>query len=199
MTSDNRRCSAPCDRRRGHRSGRERGSRAGSGRRAAGNSGVPRYLGRAPAAAGLAGRVRAGGPGRRGRHRLLRRGTGPSPAGGRDSRGRGGPAGPASPGPLDAIEAARAALSGRASGAARTRDGNVEAIRALVVAGRSARPAKIMTLNQIRHLSFTGPEELRVRLKGVSRHQLAALRPAIPHRRHTIASRPEPGKLQRRA
>jgi hypothetical protein len=32
--------------------------------------------------------------------------------------------------PLDAIEAARAALSGRASGAAKTRDGNVEAIRA---------------------------------------------------------------------
>jgi transposase len=76
--------------------------------------------------------------------------------------------------PLDAIEAARAALSGRASGEAKTRDGNVEAIRALVVAKRSARSAKIMTLNQIRHLSFTGPEELRQRLMGVSRHQLAA-------------------------
>ena len=41
--------------------------------------------------------------------------------------------------PLDAIEAARAALSGRASGAAKTRDGNVEAIRALVVA-KALRP-----------------------------------------------------------
>jgi transposase len=63
--------------------------------------------------------------------------------------------------PLDAIEAARAALSGRARGAAKSRDGNVEAIRALVVAKRSARSAKIQALNQIRHLSFTAPEQLR--------------------------------------
>ena len=76
--------------------------------------------------------------------------------------------------PLDAIEAARAALSGRASGAAKTRDGNVEAIRALVVAKRSARATKIKTLNQIRHLSYTAPDQLRERLKGVSRQQLAA-------------------------
>jgi transposase len=84
--------------------------------------------------------------------------------------------------PLDAIEAARAALSGRARGAAKSRDGNVEAIRALVVAKRSARSAKIQALNQIRHLSFTAPEQLRQRLAGVSRHHLAAraagLRPA---------------------
>jgi len=75
--------------------------------------------------------------------------------------------------PLDAIEAARAALSGRACGVAKTRDGNVEAIRALVVAKRSARSVKIKTLNQIRHLSFTAPDQLRERLKGVSRQQLA--------------------------
>src|SRR6266567_1601718 len=84
--------------------------------------------------------------------------------------------------PLDAVEAARAALSGRACGAAKSRDGNVEAIRALVVAKRSARSAKIQALNQIRHLSFTAPEQLRQRLAGVSRHHLAAraaaLRPA---------------------
>jgi transposase len=84
--------------------------------------------------------------------------------------------------PLDAVEAARAALSGRARGAAKSRDGNVEAIRALVVAKRSARSAKIQALNQIRHLSFTAPEQLRQRLAGVSRHHLAAraaaLRPA---------------------
>src|SRR5881397_374426 len=35
---------------------------------------------------------------------------------------------------LDAIEAARAALSGRASGVAKTADGDVEAIRVLLVA-----------------------------------------------------------------
>jgi len=81
--------------------------------------------------------------------------------------------------PLDAIEAARAALSGRARGAAKSRDGNVEAIRALVVAKRSARSAKIQTLNQIRHLSFTAPDELRQRLAGVSRQQLAAKAAAL--------------------
>jgi len=64
----------------------------------------------------------------------------------------------------DAIEAARAALSGRAQGAGKTRDGNVEAIRALLVAKRSARDSKIKALNQIRHLGFTRPELLRVRL-----------------------------------
>ena len=81
--------------------------------------------------------------------------------------------------PLDAIEAARAALSGRACGAAKSRDGNVEAIRVLVVAKRSARSAKIQTLNQIRHLSFTAPDQLRQRLAGVSRQQLAARAAAL--------------------
>lgn len=75
--------------------------------------------------------------------------------------------------PLDAVEAARAAQAGRAFGVAKTRDGNVEAIRALVVATRSARSTKIKTLNQIRHLGFTAPDELRERLKGISRHHLA--------------------------
>ena len=79
--------------------------------------------------------------------------------------------------PADAIEAARAALSGQAQGAGKAKDGNVEAIRALVVAKRSARATKIKTLNQIRHLGFTAPEELRERLAGVSRKYLAARRP----------------------
>jgi transposase len=82
---------------------------------------------------------------------------------------------------VDAIEAARAAQGGRAFGAAKTRDGNVEAIRALVVARRSARSTKIKTLNQIRHLGFTAPDQLRQRLSGVSPRCLgkkaAALRP----------------------
>jgi transposase len=50
--------------------------------------------------------------------------------------------------PVDAVEAARAALSGRAQGAGKSKDGNVEAIRALVVARRSARDTKIKTMNQ---------------------------------------------------
>ena len=49
--------------------------------------------------------------------------------------------------PLDAVEAARAALSGRAHGTAKSRDGLVEAIRVLVVAKRSARRARIKALS----------------------------------------------------
>ena len=43
---------------------------------------------------------------------------------------------------LDAVEAARAALSGRATGVAKTADGNVEAIRVLLVAFRPGREAR---------------------------------------------------------
>ena len=54
--------------------------------------------------------------------------------------------------PLDAVEAARAALSGRATGSPKSRDGAVEAIRVLVVAKRSARQARVKALLQMRHL-----------------------------------------------
>ena len=81
--------------------------------------------------------------------------------------------------PADAVEAARAALSGRAQGAGKTRDGNVEAIRVLVVAKRSARSTRIASLNQIRHLGFTAPDELRDRLRGVSRDHLAGVAAAL--------------------
>jgi len=64
---------------------------------------------------------------------------------------------------IDAIEAARAVLSGRASGLAKSADGNVEAIRALLIAKRSGRETRIRCLNQIRHLGFTAPDTLRER------------------------------------
>jgi transposase len=83
--------------------------------------------------------------------------------------------------PVDAVEAARAAQSGRARGFAKSRDGNVEAIRALLVVRRSARTTRIKTLCQIRHLCVTGPDELRGRLQGLSAIMLpreaAAMRP----------------------
>jgi len=69
--------------------------------------------------------------------------------------------------PLDAVEAARAALSGRASGIAKTADGNVEAIRVLLVAKRSARAARTKALTQIRHLGFCAPDGLRDQLRDV--------------------------------
>jgi transposase len=83
--------------------------------------------------------------------------------------------------PLDAVSAARAAQSGRASGAPRGRDGAVEAIRALMVAKRSARQERTQAVNQARALIMTGPEELRGRFAQRSPAQLiaavAALRP----------------------
>jgi transposase len=52
--------------------------------------------------------------------------------------------------PLDAVSAARAAQSGRARGAPKGRDGAVEAIRALMVAKRSATGERTRTINQAR-------------------------------------------------
>jgi transposase len=67
--------------------------------------------------------------------------------------------------PTDALSAARAALSGSASVTPKTRNGPVEQMRILMVARRSARSQRIETLNQLRHLVFTGPEEVRSRFK----------------------------------
>jgi len=65
----------------------------------------------------------------------------------------------------DAVSAARAALSGSALVMPKTRNGPVEQIRILLVARRSARSQRIETLNQLRHLVFTGPDEIRSRFK----------------------------------
>ena len=88
--------------------------------------------------------------------------------------------------PLDAVSAARAAQSGRASGAPKGRDGAVEAIRALMVAKRSARHERTQAINQARALILTGPDELRARFAG---HRTAALAAAI------AALRPRPGDV----
>jgi transposase len=76
--------------------------------------------------------------------------------------------------PLDAIEAARAAISGRAAGSGKTKDGSIEAIRVLVVAKRSARQARVKAITQMRHLGFTAPDQLHSRLKGLSVSALVA-------------------------
>lgn len=85
--------------------------------------------------------------------------------------------------PADAIEAARAAQAGRATGQAKSRDGNVEAIRALLVARRSARSSRVKAMTQIRHLGFCAPDELREHLGGVS---------AVMLGRTAVELRPEP-------
>ena len=83
--------------------------------------------------------------------------------------------------PLDAVSAARAAQPGRARGASKGRDGAVEAIRALVVAKRTARSERTQTINQARSLVLTGPDDIRVRFAHHTTSglvaELAALRP----------------------
>jgi transposase len=83
--------------------------------------------------------------------------------------------------PVDAISAARAALSGDAQGAAKTRNGPVEAIRVLRIARSSARHDRAEALNQLRSLVSTAPDELRQQLRDLTGLQLiartAALRP----------------------
>src|SRR5215510_13182321 len=90
--------------------------------------------------------------------------------------------------PLDAVSAARAALSGRASGAPRGRDGAVEAIRALMVAKRSARQGRIQAINQARALIITGPDDIRTRFTGQAPAGLVA---------ELAALRPRPGSMVR--
>jgi transposase len=70
--------------------------------------------------------------------------------------------------PQDAISAARAALSGEATGEAKTRDGNVESMRVLRVARASARKGRTQALNQMRNLVSTAPDPIRAELRGLS-------------------------------
>jgi len=80
-------------------------------------------------------------------------------------------------GPVDAEGAARSALNGEASGAPKSRDGAVEALRALRVARRGAVKARTQATNQLRDLVVSAPEALRARLVHLStakRVELAA-------------------------
>ena len=83
--------------------------------------------------------------------------------------------------PIDAESAARAALSGEARVTPKRRDGTVEQIRVLMIAHRSARMQRNQTLNQLRQIVFTGPEEVRVRFKDRYKtglvSEVAAMRP----------------------
>ncbi len=86
--------------------------------------------------------------------------------------------------PVDAVAAARAAQSGQAAGEAKTRNGAVEAIRALRVARRSASRGRSTAINQMRALLVSGPADLRETLRGSTVSKLvttmARLRPTDP-------------------
>jgi transposase len=91
--------------------------------------------------------------------------------------------------PQDAITAARAAQSGDARGEAKTRDGNVEAMRVLRIARSSARKARTQARNQMRSIISTAPEPIRAELRNLNVYRLlehaAAYRPG---QRHDVAS-----------
>jgi transposase len=113
---------------------------------------------------------------------------------------RGGRRSNAPPLPGDAVSAARAALSGRAAGAPKGRDGQVEAIRALMVAKRSARSVRTQTTGQARALIVTGPDDVRARFAAHGPAQLVAElavlrpRPGSMVRYHTLLSLRELGR-----
>ncbi len=104
--------------------------------------------------------------------------------------------------PLDAYAAARAALSERATGAPKSRDGNVEMIRTLRVARSSAVKARAVAITQLKALIKTAPDELRDQLRDLNGATLinrcARLRPSrgdapvpAPHAKR----KPRPGRL----
>jgi len=76
--------------------------------------------------------------------------------------------------PLDAYAAARAALSGTATGAPKSRDGCVEAIRTLRVARSGAVKARSQAINQLKSLLITAPAQLREQLRHLSTTALLA-------------------------
>ena len=77
--------------------------------------------------------------------------------------------------PTDAEAAARAALNGEAAGAPKSRDGAIEALRALRVARRGAVKARTQASNQLRDLVVSAPEALRARLVGLPTGERVAL------------------------
>jgi len=79
--------------------------------------------------------------------------------------------------PIDAVAAARAVLSGRATGMAKTKDGLVEAIRALEIVYHGAVKDRTRAVNQFKALLVTAPEPLRANLRPLAfRAQLARAR-----------------------
>jgi transposase len=78
-------------------------------------------------------------------------------------------------GPVDAEAAARAGLAGRRTGQPKTRDGQVEALRALRVARRSAVSRRADAQRQMKALIVTAPETLRAALRGLGDRQLVTV------------------------
>lgn len=76
--------------------------------------------------------------------------------------------------PVDAEAAARAALAGRRTGVPKQRGGQVEALRALRVARRSAIAQRADAQRRLKALVVTAPDELRTSLRGLNTRRLVA-------------------------
>lgn len=104
--------------------------------------------------------------------------------------------------PVDAIAAARAVLAETATTVPKQHTGAVEAIRVLHTTRASAVKARTVTLNQIKALIVTAPDDLRTTLTGLTRGELLArcarLRTTTPHDA-TTATRLALRTLARRA
>ena len=74
---------------------------------------------------------------------------------------------------IDAENAARAVLARRATGTPKSADGNVEMIRVLRVARRSAMRAKMVAINQLHALIVSAPDQLREQFAGLTPLQRA--------------------------
>ena len=77
--------------------------------------------------------------------------------------------------PIDAEKAARAALAGEAAGVPKSGDGEVEMIRTLRSARRSAVKARVQAANLLQTMIVTAPEELRRRLHALPTKELVAV------------------------
>jgi transposase len=104
--------------------------------------------------------------------------------------------------PLDAYAAADAVLGHRAQATPKTRDGIVEAIRALRLARNSAVKARTQTSNQIHALITTAPSQIREPLRALPRTELirhlARCRPAGDPADPSVAVRTALRRLARR-
>ncbi len=76
--------------------------------------------------------------------------------------------------PIDAVQAARAALAGERTGTPKQRNGQVEALRNLRVARRSAVNQRGETQRQMKARIVTAPDELRGQLRGLNIAKLIA-------------------------
>jgi Transposase len=92
--------------------------------------------------------------------------------------------------PVDAEAAARAVLAGEAIAVPKTADGNVEMLRMLRVARRSAVKARTQAANQLASLVVTAPEALRQRLRRLAPPSWSRPRPGCCPARSPPRPRP---------